>query len=203
MNDCLKKVTVADSGYSLELNSGISLATDCIVLGIGITPNIALAQEAGIEVGNGVIVSKDMRTSDADIFAVGDIVCVLNEHAGQGERLESWQNANVTATIAAAAICGAPLPPVEVPWFWSDQHDANIQVVGWPMRADKTIWRETDETIVAFYLLHGKLIGACTLNVGGDISVIRRMMNVGISPSAGDLTDPRIKLRGILKAMKT
>ena len=202
MNDCLKKVISAGSGYSLELDSGTSIATDCIVLGIGITPNVELAQEAGIEVANGVLVSKGMRTSDPDIFAVGDIACVLNDRTGQRERIESWQNANVTATIAAAVICGAPLPSVEVPWFWSDQYDANIQVAGWPLQADKTIWREKGGTIVAFYLLNEELIGACTLNAGGDMSVIRRMMNAGMSPSEKDLTDPTVKLRGLFKSMK-
>jgi 3-phenylpropionate/trans-cinnamate dioxygenase ferredoxin reductase subunit len=202
MNDTIKSVQESGAESFVQLEGGAQLNTDCIVLGIGITPNISLAEESGLAIGNGILVSKDMRTSDPDIFAVGDIACSENERTGQAERIESWHNANATAKIAAAAICDESLPPFEVPWFWSDQYGTNIQVAGWPMLADKTIWRESGEALAAFYLLKDELVGACCIDAGADMSVIRRMLNAGISPSAEDLADPAVRLRGLLKALR-
>jgi 3-phenylpropionate/trans-cinnamate dioxygenase ferredoxin reductase subunit len=200
MNDAVRAVRPSDGRYRVELTSRQAFETDCLVVGIGITPNVALAEAAGLEVGNGIYVAGDMRTSDPAIFAVGDVACRRDPATGREERLESWHNANHTADIAAAAICGLPLPAAEIPWFWTDQHDVNVQVAGRPLLGDQTVWREDGRAVLAFYVAGGRLVGACTMNAGRDMAVIRRMMRAGLSPSAEDLANPGLPLRALLKA---
>ncbi|MFC3051875.1 NAD(P)/FAD-dependent oxidoreductase [Kordiimonas pumila] len=195
-------IAISQSGqsYRVELQSGKSIQTDCIVSGIGITPNTQLAEAANLQVNNGIIVTQTMQTSDPSIFAVGDIATLYNEKFNTYERLESWENANKTAEIAAATICGAEIPAYKTPWFWSDQYDQNLQVLGWPLQADHTVFRKKDTSMLAIYLRGAELIGAVALNAGADISVLRRMMNACISPTLESLENPAVKLRSLLRA---
>lgn len=202
MDDALQTVQPKGGRYRVEPLNSASFDTDCIVVGIGISPNTELAEAAGLEVGNGIYVSDDMRTSDASIFAVGDVACRRRSSADAPERLESWHNANHTADIAAATICGLPLPTEEIPWFWTDQHDVNIQVAGRPLLGSKTVWREDGPSSIAFYLANDVLLGACTMNAGRDMAIIRRIMKAGIVPSAEELANPDIKLRTLMKARR-
>jgi 3-phenylpropionate/trans-cinnamate dioxygenase ferredoxin reductase component len=119
----------------VRLADGRHEAADMALIGIGVVPNIELAQAAGIVCNNGIAVDLEARTSAPDIYAIGDCTERPLPHYGCRMRLESVASAVEQARQAAAAICGAKPPAPEVPWFWSDQYDLKIQIAGLPIGA--------------------------------------------------------------------
>lgn len=121
----------------VRLGDGSIEAADMVLVGIGAQPNMELAAEAGLACHNGITVDDEARTSDPDIFAIGDCTERALPHYGCRGRLESVASALEQAKQAAAAICGAKPPAPEVPWFWSDQYDLKLQIAGLPIGAEK------------------------------------------------------------------
>lgn len=118
------------AGVSALLANGTRLKADLVLFAIGLVPNADLAREAGLPVSDGIEVDADFRTPDPAIFAIGDCAKAPHPFYGATVRLESWQNANLSAARAAAAITGTAPPAAEAPWFWSDQFGHNIQLLG-------------------------------------------------------------------------
>ena len=189
------------AGVRVLLNSAIengeTLLADVMVYGIGIVANDALAREAGLETANGIIVDSACTTSDPDIFAAGD-VAITRKSDGSLVRMESWENANFQAQIAAAAMLNLPLPEKTPGWFWTDQFNDNLQFVGemqgesWFIRgnsdAHKAIW---------FNLQDGVIVGAVTLNQGREIRLLRKWIQAKKKPPMAALVDETILLKSI------
>ena len=110
------------------LEDGRQIDADLLVIGIGVTPNTELAQQADLVIGNGIVTDTCMQTSQPDIYAIGD--CACDGSARPGLRIESIHNAHQQAERAAAAIMGKDLPRHQTPWFWSDQYDVKLQSAG-------------------------------------------------------------------------
>ena len=125
----------------VRLADGTVLDADAVIVSIGIIPNIELAEAAGCEVGDGIVVDEFGETTVPGIYAAGDVAYHPNGFLGRNLRLESWQNAQNQAIAAARAMCGAPVPYNEVPWFWSDQYGVNIQLAGVPEHWDDVVFR--------------------------------------------------------------
>ena len=112
--------------------SGVHLCGDrlidaeLLVVGIGVVPDLGVAADAGLAIGNGIIVDETMQSSVADIYAIGDVALL----DGAVSRIESVDNAQITAARAAAAICGSNQPSESAPWFWSEQFDVRLQSAG-------------------------------------------------------------------------
>jgi 3-phenylpropionate/trans-cinnamate dioxygenase ferredoxin reductase subunit len=121
----------------VRLDDGHIEAADMVLVGIGAVPNTELAEAAGLACNNGISVNLEARTSDPDIFAIGDCTERPLPHYGCRARLESVASALEQARQAAAAICGAKAPAPEVPWFWSDQYDLKLQIAGLPIGATR------------------------------------------------------------------
>ena len=116
---------------AVRLGNGESLQADMVIVGIGISPCVAPLHAAGAKGDNGVLVDDKCRTSLPDIFAVGDCAAHANSFAGNAViRLESVQNANDMAIVAARTICGEDVCYAATPWFWSNQYDLRLQTVG-------------------------------------------------------------------------
>ena len=128
-------------GLTVSLTDGGSVRGDVVVAGIGITPNVALAQAAGLAVDNGIAVDEQGRTSDPHVFAAGDVANTPLACLGRRVRLESWANAQNQAIVAAKAALDADVRYDELPWFWSDQHDVNLQMLGMPSRWSEPVAR--------------------------------------------------------------
>ncbi|MBX6743894.1 MAG: FAD-dependent oxidoreductase [Acetobacteraceae bacterium] len=125
----------------LRLADGRLVPCDIVLIGVGAVPNDELARQAGLDCAGGVTVDLAARTSDPDIFAIGDCTIRPLPLYGRMGRLESVPNAVEQAKQAAAAICGrSPLAP-EAPWFWSDQFDLRLQFAGLPFGAAETVIR--------------------------------------------------------------
>lgn len=156
-------------------------ATDLVVVGVGILPNGELAQAAGLEVDDGVVTDEYGRTSDARIFAAGDVTNHWNPLLGRRLRLESWQNAQNQAIAAATTMHGELTPYADVPWFWSDQFDLNLQMVGLPERWDDVVFRGAleERQFSAFYLMNGAVVGAIAVNNPRDVHPARKLIESG------------------------
>ena len=183
------------------LADGSAIPCTLAVVGIGIVPNAELAAEAGLAIDNGIVVDDRGRTSDPDIFAAGDVTNHPNAVLGRRVRLESWENAQNQGIAAARAMLDAGEPYAEVPWFWSDQFEMNIQLVGLPDKYDATAVRGamTDNEFTVFYLAGGKLVGAAGVNTGRDVRFCRRLIQGGVTASPAELADPTVKLQALAK----
>jgi 3-phenylpropionate/trans-cinnamate dioxygenase ferredoxin reductase subunit len=117
------------------------LDADMVIIGIGARPNTELAEAAGLEIDDGIVVDEFARTSDPDIFAAGDCTRFGHPDFESRIRLESVQNAHDQAIVAASAIAGKPVAYDSVPWFWSDQYDVKLQIAGLPVPGAEIIVR--------------------------------------------------------------
>ena len=183
------------------LSDGSTLDITMAVIGIGIVPNSELAAEAGLDVDNGIVVDELCRSSDPDVFAAGDVTNHPNPLLGRRVRLESWENAQNQGIAAAKAMLDRGEPYSEIPWFWSDQFDMNIQLVGLPTAWDEAVTRGDPASgqFIVFYLKGGKIDGAAAINQGRDVRMAKRMMTAGVTVAASDLADESVKLQKLLK----
>ena len=128
----------------VKLADGQVLPAQMVIVGVGVIPAVEPLLDAGAAGGNGVWVDAQCRTSLSDVFAIGDCALHANRFAqGADIRLESVQNANDQAKVAARAIVGDPIAYDAIPWFWSDQYDLKLQTIGlltghdaWVVRGD-------------------------------------------------------------------
>jgi 3-phenylpropionate/trans-cinnamate dioxygenase ferredoxin reductase subunit len=155
----------------LRLADGSFIPADLVIVGIGIVPEVAPLLAAGATGHNGVMVDEYCRTSLKNIFAVGDCALHSNPFArGQAIRLESIQNANDQATIAAKVILGQDEAYGSVPWFWSNQYDLRLQTVGLSSGYDATVLRGdlSARSFSLIYLRRGRVIALDCVNSARD-----------------------------------
>lgn len=142
------------------------IEADLVIIGIGIVPNVALAETAGLRCDNGIVVDEYCRTDDENIFAAGDCTNHPNPLLGRRLRLESVQNAVEQGKSAAANLCGKREPYAEVPWFWSDQYDIKLQIVGLTQDYDQIVRRGSmdEQSFSLFYLKDGAIVAVDAVN---------------------------------------
>ena len=153
-------------------------AADLVVIGIGVLPNVELAEAAGLACANGIVVDDQGRTGDPAIFAAGECTSHPSRFAGGMVRLELVQNAVDQAKAVAAAILGRHAPYDEVPWFWSDQYEVKLQMVGLSAGHDREVVRGDPATgrFSVFYFRDGRLIAIDSVNRAGDHMAGRRLL---------------------------
>ena len=182
---------------------GQSFAADTVVVGVGVVPNAELAAEAGVTCDDGIVVDAFGRTDDPAVFAAGDVTRHHNPVLDRWMRLESWQNAQYQSETAAKTMADSPTQYAMVPWFWSDQYDINLQMIGQPETWDRVVWRgdpESGDGFSVFYLAEGRVVGANTVNLGRDIAPARKMIETGVRPDPALLADTDTTLKKVLKA---
>ncbi|CAN7611517.1 FAD-dependent oxidoreductase [Rhizobium sp. LjRoot98] len=187
------------------LADGTSVPADVVVAAIGVQPEIALAEAAGLATGNGILTDAFLRTSDPDIFAAGDCVAV-EQYGGGHVRFESWRNARAQAETAARNMAGAVEPFAAIPWFWSDQYDLVLQVAGLPQPDHQCVMRALPTGELAFYLDDGRLVAAASLGVGNslakDMKLSEMLIAASVRPDPAVLADPGVNLKALLKNAK-
>lgn len=181
---------------------GQSFAAEFALIGIGLVPNTELAERAGLGVDDGIVVDAASRTSDPDIYAVGD--CAMHAHHGflrRKIRLESVPNALEQARWAAAAITGRPIPEAAAPWFWSDQYDLKLQMVGFSDGYEELAIRGSMETssFIAFYLKQGRVIAADSVNRLGEFMAAKRFVGERMEIGPARLADESAPLKSLLQ----
>jgi NADPH-dependent 2,4-dienoyl-CoA reductase/sulfur reductase-like enzyme len=177
-------------------NAGEAIEADIIVIGVGALPNTELAEEAGLDVADGIVTDSFCRTSDPAIFAAGDATRHLNPLLGRHIRLEAWQNAQNQAIAAARTMAGQPTEHAEIPWFWTDQYDVNMQFAGAPRSWDQIVWRgpPAARRSSAFLLREGVVVGGICINNGREMRPIRQLIAAARATDPAALADPAVKL---------
>jgi 3-phenylpropionate/trans-cinnamate dioxygenase ferredoxin reductase subunit len=175
------------------------LAADLVVVGVGVTPATELAEQAGLPVADGVLVDPTLRTEDPHIWAIGDC-CRFPLPSGRHVRLESVQNATDQARAVAAAITGEAAAYDAVPWFWTDQHDAKLQIAGLLDGHDRTVLRgDPDADGHSVFCYAGeRLVAVESINRPRDHLAARKLLAAGFSPRAEDVADDATDLRELL-----
>ncbi len=177
----------------VEMADGSIIEADIVITGIGILPNVELAEAAGLNVENGIVVNDVGQTSDAHIFAAGDCTSFPNDLLGRTMRLESVPNAIEQGKAVASAICGAPKPYHQVPWFWSDQYDVKLQIAGVPTQIDSKVLRGDDSSnsFAWFYFTGDKLTGVTAVNRPAEFMAGRMLIEKSLK---GEVTADPAKL---------
>ncbi|MFW0754859.1 NAD(P)/FAD-dependent oxidoreductase [Pseudomonas sp. H11T01] len=205
LNVAIEAVQGSTRVKAVQLVDGQLLPCDLVVVGIGMQPNIELATAAGLEVGQGIRVDAQLRTSAADIFAAGD-VCEFRLHPqGVFQRQETWRNAETQGRHAALNLMGGELPFEVIPGFWSDQYDWGLQTVGVIANTEPTASRTTPGGgFLLFYLdAEQRLLGACGWGQGNsvakDIKLCERLIANHNPLSVVALADADVSLKQLLR----
>ena len=181
------------------LSDGSTLTADFVIAGVGITPDIALADAAGLEIENGIKVDEQGRTSGPHIWAAGD--CTSFPYQGGRIRLESVPNAIDQAEVVAENLMGANKAYLAKPWFWSDQYDVKLQIAGLNTGYDHVVTRVTDADSVAFWYYRGQtLLAVDAMNDPRGYMVGKRLIESGKSPAPEAIADPETDLKALLNA---
>lgn len=172
---------------------------DVAVVGIGVLPNVELAEAAGLRVDDGLMVDDLGATSDPHVFGAGEVTRHPILGLDGPARLESWQVAELQAEAAGRAAAGCGAPSRVAPWFWSDQAGANLQVLG-HVGGGPLVERDYGDGLVSYFALDDahRLRGLVTLNSGRDISAGRRLLAQGGALDPAMLSDPTVALRRLL-----
>ncbi|AOJ98120.1 anthranilate 1,2-dioxygenase system ferredoxin--NAD(+) reductase [Burkholderia vietnamiensis] len=190
----------AGGGAIVETDRG-DVHADVVVVGIGVLPNVELAQAAGLDVDNGIRVDAGCRTADRAIFAAGEVTMHFNPLLGRHVRIESWQVAENQPAVAAANLLGADDAYAELPWLWSDQYDCNLQMLGLFGAGQTTVVRG-DPARGPFTVFglggDGRIVAAAAVNLGRDIGAARRLIAAGAMPDPQQLADPTVGLKTFL-----
>jgi 3-phenylpropionate/trans-cinnamate dioxygenase ferredoxin reductase subunit len=186
---------VGDAGRvsAVVTSDGERIPARLVIAGIGVVPNVELAQAAGLAVVNGIKVDGGMRSSADGILAVGDCVNFRHWMTGMDVRLESVQNATDQARRAAKSVLGHPGEYDAVPWFWSDMGDMKLQMVGLVGREDRHVLAGSpeDNRFSVFHFAGPRLTAIETINRPADHMIGRRILATGFSPDFDSLrADP-------------
>jgi 3-phenylpropionate/trans-cinnamate dioxygenase ferredoxin reductase subunit len=187
----------------VALSDGERIEADAVIIGIGIVPNTRLAEDAGIEVSDGVITDEFGRSSVNNVYAAGDCArCYLPRYR-RHVRLESFQNADQQGMNTASTVAGTPAGYDPVPFVWSDQYRRVLQTVGFPTEGDRHIQRGSmeDENLVLFSLEGSRLVGVTGwgkgLLIAKDVRLGQRMIQNDVHPAAERLADPAIPIKDL------
>lgn len=179
---------------------GSRLETDLVVVGIGLLANTELAAEAGLQVDNGILVDEHAQTSDPHIYAAGDCTNHPNALLGRRLRLESVPNALEQSRVAAANMAGKAKTYASVPWFWSDQYELKLKMVGLAEGFERLVLRgdPATDSFSAFYLKGDKVLAADTVNRPQDFIAAKRLVAEGIAVTDAQLADDSRPLKELL-----
>jgi 3-phenylpropionate/trans-cinnamate dioxygenase ferredoxin reductase subunit len=188
----------SDRVGSVVTTSGAELPADVVVVGIGVTPNVGLAESAGLEVGNGVVTDSALRTSDPDIFAAGDVASSYVPLLGRHLRVDHWSNALNGGKAAGYSMLGQQTEYNRVPYFYSDQYDLGMECAGLPDPGsyDEVVYRGDSDTLefIAFWLQERRLVAGMNVNVWDVNDDIQGLIRSARPLDPGRLANPGIPL---------
>ncbi|MCW2797274.1 FAD-dependent oxidoreductase [Nocardioides sp.] len=186
--------SITGSGPFVVRAGDESFAADVVVMGVGAAPNTALAEAAGLTVDNGIQVDALFRTSNPDVYAIGDVANARNTALSTSLRVEHWDNAIRQGRAVAQTILGRDSPFDWQPYFYSDQFDLGMEYVGHGSATDDVVLRGglSGGDFIAFWLREGRLTAGMNVNVWDVNEDIRALIGRVIDPGA--LADPKIPL---------
>jgi len=179
--DTVTNLEKRDGKVVLRTKNGEEVLVDSVVAGIGIVPNVQLAEQAGIETDNGIIVDEYLRTNVADVYAAGDVASFYAPALDQRLRVEHEDNANTMGRIAGLNMAGQATPYHHLPFFYSDLFDLGYEAVGeLDARLESvTDWQEPHRKGVIYYLRNGRVRGVLLWNVWDKVDAARKLIAEG------------------------
>jgi NADPH-dependent 2,4-dienoyl-CoA reductase/sulfur reductase-like enzyme len=168
-------------GWAVTTQNGLRLEADLLVVGIGITPSVELAKQAGLAVSNGIEVNEYLQTSDPAIFAAGDNALFPYPALNMSQRVEHWDNAKTGGKFAGKNMAGAGIPYDYMPYFYSDLFEFGYEAVGQVDARLQTVedWQQEYHTGVIYYLQDGNVRGAMMCNVWEKVDAARDLIRTG------------------------
>ena len=182
---------------SVVTTGGTQLTADLAVVGIGVMPNVSLAQAAGLDVANGILTDAALRTSDPDVYAAGDVSNSWNPLLHRRVRIDHWANALHGGPAAARSMLGQDVSYDRVPYFFSDQHELGMEVSGLPGDGyDMVVYRGDPESLefIAFWLADGRVVAGMNVNVWDVTADIQALIRSGVRVDPDRLADPEVPL---------
>ena len=190
----------SDEGLCVQTSCEQSFDADIVIIGIGVIPNIELAEAAGLKTGNGIEVNEFCQSSDPDIYAAGDVTWHHNPIYDRHIRLESVPNATEQGKVVANHINGKPKPYNSLPWFWSDQFDLKLQIAGLSQGYDDIVIRgdiEASRSFAAFYFKGERLLAVDAVNSPREFMLARMSLSKGMTLDKTLLADAEMDLKQI------
>ncbi|MEV7213694.1 FAD-dependent oxidoreductase [Kitasatospora cineracea] len=182
----------------VRLGDGGTVPADVLLVGVGIAPNTALAEAAGLTVDNGVRTDQHLATSHPDVFAAGDVANAFHPLFGKPVRVEHWANALNQPAVAAASMLGKSAVYDRVPYFFTDQYDLGMEYTGYaePGGYDRVVFRGdvAGREFIAFWLSGGKVLAGMNVNVWDVTDPIRELVRSGRPVDPERLADPAVPL---------
>jgi len=186
----------------VRLADGSHVAADAIIVGVGITPNVQLAEAAGLETGNGIVTDARLRSSDPDIYAAGDVANAYHPLLGQHIRVEHWYNALHQPQAAARAMLGQDAAYDRVPYFYTDQYDLGMEYAGYvePGGYEQVVFRGDVERreFIAFWLGGGRVLAGMNVNIWDVSDTIQAIVRGARTVDAARLANPDVPLEAFL-----
>jgi 3-phenylpropionate/trans-cinnamate dioxygenase ferredoxin reductase subunit len=186
---------------ALETSAG-RVEADLFIVGVGLIPNTDVARNAGLDTDNGILVDAQMRARAKEVYAIGDCATHPNIWSGARARLESVPSAIEQARVAAANIVGKPRNYDAVPWFWSDQYDLKLQMVGLSQGYEKLAIRgdPAQRSFMAFYLREGRVIAVDAISRPAEFMTAKKLVATRVAASPERLADESQPLKALLGA---
>lgn len=182
----------------LKMRDGSTVAADAVLVAVGAKPNVELAELAGLSVGGGgVLVDASLRTSDPDIYAVGDIAAAEHPLFHTRIRTEHWANALKQPAVAAAGMLGKPGEYAELPYFFTDQYDLGMEYVGYAPNFERVVFRGDvpGREFVAFWLDgDNRVLAGMNVNIWDVLDDVKALIRSGTPVDADELADPKAPL---------
>lgn len=200
----IERVDAIEGRSKVILTSGRAHLADLVIVGIGAVPNVELARLAGLAIDNGIALDELLATSDPDIFGAGDCCSFPHRLYNERIRLEAWRSAQQQGAAAASNMLGAHSPYEKIPWFWSDQYDQTLQVVGLHREQDDPVIRDLGPNgLLIFYLAKdGRIVAACGFGslpaIAREIRFAEMMIGRGLSPNVEALSNPAVNIKSLL-----
>jgi 3-phenylpropionate/trans-cinnamate dioxygenase ferredoxin reductase subunit len=195
----VEEISTADGkATGLRLRDGSTISADAVLVAVGARPNIELAEQAGLSMGDGgVLVDASLRTSDPDIYAVGDIAAAEHRLFGTRIRTEHWANALKQPAVAVAGMLGKPAEYAELPYFFTDQYDLGMEYVGHAPSYERVVFRGDVDAreFVAFWLDGGnRVLAGMNVNIWDVNDAIQNLVRSRRPVDLGMLADPKVPL---------
>ncbi len=200
LNESLERVDGNKTVEQVICSGSSSIEADILVIGAGVIPNIELAEESGLSCDNGICVDEYGQTEDAKVFACGDCTNHPNEKLNRKLRLESVHNAMEQSKTVASSIMGNKTPYNQVPWFWSDQYDHKLQIVGLSGDHDEVLIRgdQAESKFMLFYLKGEELIAVDAVNNPKEFLICRKLVENKVKISSDDILNQSKNLNDLI-----
>lgn len=202
LGESVVDVSESAAGVVVTTSGGTRIEGDAVVAGIGIEPNVEVAQRSGVTVSNGIMVDEHCRTSVSNVLAAGDVANHWHPLFGERMRVEHFDNASKQGAAAGRSLLGRGGPYTDPHWFWSDQYDVNLQYAGHASGSDELIVRGSldDLDFCAFYLRDGLVRAAFGVDRGAEVMAAKELIAGQVRVPAGVLADSGADLAELAEA---